>query len=670
MPRPASSNNEPVQLELTGEEVTVLRIDDITPLPGPGLISGVATLESKRDAIAAFVARPLRAMARDQRDDPRSGWKPRSKRSPDLGHGARGAVGRPVATIDAWAGTVQQADGLGAIDTAGWTTSIDYLTELGLVPNPVTVDDVLDRASLTRRRLTGVLAGVRPSGARRSWWLREALAAEVVADPALADAAPPLRGTTTADVAILGGGYTGLWTALRLAELAPGARIVAARGGHLRRRPVRAQRRVRDGLVGRAADAHRAVRRGRCARGRLGDRRGGRRARSLVRRARGRRLVHESRDAVGQRRAGPGRHAGWRRRRPAHRSGCGDRYVALGPATTSRRASPRRCCAAGRSCRVPRRSSRPSSRVACDGRARTRRRRSTRARVSSSSTASGRAGWARSGPGRDGPRPAVPVARSGSARRRPRAAGEVIAGSAVVALNAWAAAWPSFGRRLVTWSSYIVLTEPIPDRLEEIGWTGGEGLADARFTLHYLRTTRDGRIAIGGGGGRAGFGGRIGAAFTDDANAAARAAAGLRRLFPIAARTCGSRTRGAARSTSPPTTCRASRPCPAGRSTSPTATRATASRPRSWPGGSLAGLAARDIGCPGRGWRPAGRRRPWSAAGRRAFPPEPFRYLGARVVREAIVRREAPRSAGERVAPLLREVTRLPRRLGYHLSPD
>ena len=77
-----------------------------------------------------------------------------------------------------------------------------------------------------------------------------------------------------------------------------------------------------------------------------------------------------------------------------------------------------------------------------------------------------------------------------------------------------------------------MLTEPIPDRLEAIGWTGGEGLADARFTLHYLRTTRDGRIAIGGGGGRAGFGGRIGATFTDDADAGVRAAAGLRCLFP------------------------------------------------------------------------------------------------------------------------------------------
>ena len=54
----------------------------------------------------------------------------------------------------------------------------------------------------------------------------------------------------------------------------------------------------------------------------------------------------------------------------------------------------------------------------------------------------------------------------------------------------------------------------------------------------------------------------------------------------------------------------------------------------------------------------------------RAFPPEPARYLGARVVREAIVRREAAEERGEPVSRVLREITRLPRRMGYHLSPD
>ena len=37
---------------------------------------------------------------------------------------------------------------------------------------------------------------------------------------------PPLRGSVAADVCIIGGGYTGLWTAWFLAERAPSARIV------------------------------------------------------------------------------------------------------------------------------------------------------------------------------------------------------------------------------------------------------------------------------------------------------------------------------------------------------------------------------------------------------------------------------------------------------------
>ena len=48
-----------------------------------------------------------------------------------------------------------------------------------------------------------------PPDEGRSWWLREALALPEFAG----DDAPALQGDTTADVVILGGGYTGLWTA-------------------------------------------------------------------------------------------------------------------------------------------------------------------------------------------------------------------------------------------------------------------------------------------------------------------------------------------------------------------------------------------------------------------------------------------------------------------------
>src|SRR5262245_61065485 len=52
----------------------------------------------------------------------------------------------------------------------------------------------------------------------RSHWLREALAAE---GPESAAATPPLRGTARADVAIVGGGFTGLWTSIHLKALEP-----------------------------------------------------------------------------------------------------------------------------------------------------------------------------------------------------------------------------------------------------------------------------------------------------------------------------------------------------------------------------------------------------------------------------------------------------------------
>jgi hypothetical protein len=47
------------------------------------------------------------------------------------------------ATIAAWTGPVQASEGLGALDMDGWASSIEYLGTLELVPNPVTVEDVV-----------------------------------------------------------------------------------------------------------------------------------------------------------------------------------------------------------------------------------------------------------------------------------------------------------------------------------------------------------------------------------------------------------------------------------------------------------------------------------------------------------------------------------------------
>jgi len=115
------------------------------------------------------------------------------------------------------------------------------------------------------------------------------------------------------------------------------------------------------------------------------------------------------------------------------------------------------------------------------------------------------------------------------------AAGRVRAPEIVLAVNAWMTGWRPVARRLTNFGSYVVLTEPVPELLERIGWTGGEAIYDGRMFLHYFRTTKDGRILMGSGSGPIGHGGRVDARFTCDLATAARAEAGLRRLLPGAA---------------------------------------------------------------------------------------------------------------------------------------
>jgi len=112
------------------------------------------------------------------------------------------------------------------------------------------------------------------------------------------------------------------------------------------------------------------------------------------------------------------------------------------------------------------------------------------------------------------------------------ARGRVRAPEIVVAINAAATGWRPVARHVTNFGSYVVLTEPVPELLEQIGWTGGEAIVDARMFLHYFRTTNDGRVLMGSGSGPIGFRGKLDARFTSDGATAARAEHGLRRLLP------------------------------------------------------------------------------------------------------------------------------------------
>jgi NitT/TauT family transport system substrate-binding protein len=140
------ANNEPIALKQAGIDTVVLTVDSIVPLPGPGLVTGTATLASKHDALKAFTAATLRAM-NEIVANPQLGMDATFKAVPALAQDP--ALQRLIldATVATWSNTRTGAP-FGTIDRAGWQQSLDFMTSLGLVPNPVTVDQLVDASLL------------------------------------------------------------------------------------------------------------------------------------------------------------------------------------------------------------------------------------------------------------------------------------------------------------------------------------------------------------------------------------------------------------------------------------------------------------------------------------------------------------------------------------------
>lgn len=111
--------------------------------------------------------------------------------------------------------------------------------------------------------------------------------------------------------------------------------------------------------------------------------------------------------------------------------------------------------------------------------------------------------------------------------------GEVVARDVVLATNVGLAADPLIRAHVSVFSSYALMTEPAPERLDEIGWTGNQGMADLRMFIHYFLRTPDGRILMGSGSGPISYGcSTTDPRLTLDKASAERVERGLRRLLP------------------------------------------------------------------------------------------------------------------------------------------
>ncbi|HEX6491156.1 MAG TPA: FAD-binding oxidoreductase, partial [Gaiellaceae bacterium] len=238
-------------------------------------------------------------------------------------------------------------------------------------------------------------------------------------------------------------------------------------------------------------------------------------------------------------------------------------------------------------------------------------------------------------------------------------AGRVRAGAVVVATNAAAASWRPLVRWLTVFGSYVVLTEPVPELLEEINWTKGESIIDGRMFLHYFRTTNDGRVLMGSGSGPIGRGGRIDGRFRSDRASAGRAEAGLRLLLPGLAEAKIERAWGGPIDVSadhfplfgtvPGTTIHYGAGY-SGNGVGP-----------SWLGGRILARLALGIEDELTSLPLVNRRV-------RPLPPEPLKGLGGALIRGAALRVEEAEEAGRSAAPPLRAVAALPRVLGLRVG--
>lgn len=78
--------------------------------------------------------------------------------------------------------------------------------------------------------------------------------------------------------------------------------------------------------------------------------------------------------------------------------------------------------------------------------------------------------------------------------------GSVVAGKLVFATNAYSHLFPALATKQTPVFTYMIATEPLSDeQLSSIGWAGMEGVEDARNLIHYYRLTPDHRIVLGGG---------------------------------------------------------------------------------------------------------------------------------------------------------------------------
>ena len=88
--------------------------------------------------------------------------------------------------------------------------------------------------------------------------------------------------------------------------------------------------------------------------------------------------------------------------------------------------------------------------------------------------------------------------------------GSIKCNKLIIAMNAWTPSLlPFLSRSVILVSSDMIISEPIKNELQDLGLNSGLVILDSNLFTHYCRTTPDGKIILGKGGNTFSFGNKV-----------------------------------------------------------------------------------------------------------------------------------------------------------------
>jgi glycine/D-amino acid oxidase-like deaminating enzyme len=112
------------------------------------------------------------------------------------------------------------------------------------------------------------------------------------------------------------------------------------------------------------------------------------------------------------------------------------------------------------------------------------------------------------------------------------ARGVLSAEKVVLAANAWLSSLPELRRRMYIVGSQVIATAAVPAELDRIGWRDGASICDSQAQVLYYQRTPQGRVIFGRGSGEIAFGASIHAGFNRSPQHGSGNIRELRRVYP------------------------------------------------------------------------------------------------------------------------------------------